>query len=204
MTIGSIVALFGAMTIIAMAPDASAAAVIARSASSGFTRGLVVVLGIIIGDIVFIALVFSGLAFIAESMTGAFLVIKVLGATYLVWMGCSLFAGRPTAPETTGAERSTWLSDLTCGLLITLGDPKAIVFYLSFLPAYLDLTRATIGDAVLVFLIAALSIATAKGGYAWFADKTGTGFRSLKSARIINVLSGGVMICTAIVLLWRV
>jgi threonine/homoserine/homoserine lactone efflux protein len=199
--ISSIAALFGAMTIIALTPDASAAAVIARSASSGLAHGLTVVLGIIVGDIVFIALVFSGLSFVAESMSGVFLAVKLLGACYLFWLGFNLLIHRSTAPVKSETGKLNWYSDLTCGLLITLGDPKAIVFYLSFLPAYMDLTTATVGDALVIFLIAALSIGIAKGGYAYFAGRATGYLRSTKSARIISISSGGVMIVTGMALL---
>jgi threonine/homoserine/homoserine lactone efflux protein len=200
-TASSILALLGAMTIIAMTPDASAAVVIARSASSGLKAGLTVVLGIIVGDVVFIAVAFSGLAFVAESMSAVFLTIKLIGAAYLFWAGGTLLLHHSTAPEATDTRNLPRYSNLMCGLLVTLSDPKAIFFYLSFLPAYLDLSIATVGDAFSVFLVAALSIGVAKGGYAYLAGRTRSTLRSSGAARIIKILSGSVMICTAVVLL---
>ena len=71
MTLNNIVALFGAMVVLAFIPSVSVLAVSARSAASGFIHGVFTTLGIVIGDILFILLAILGLAVLAEAMDGA-------------------------------------------------------------------------------------------------------------------------------------
>ena len=93
MTSSSIAAMFGAMLVLASVPDASAFAVVGRSMASGFAHGLVTTLGILISDFIFIALSVYGLSSIAEAMGSLFVLVKYLGAAYLVWLGIGLWGG---------------------------------------------------------------------------------------------------------------
>ncbi|MCA9405682.1 MAG: LysE family translocator [Candidatus Omnitrophica bacterium] len=189
------------MAALALVPDASAMAVVSRSLSGGFHRGLAVLLGILVGDIIFILLAVYGLSFIAETMAGVFLVIKGLGSLYLLWLGFVLWKTKPDADEINPAKTTSWGADFLCGLFITLGDPKAIFFYISFLPAFLDLTRITVTDIVVIMLTVTTALAVTKLGYAYLAEKTRTLFQSIKARKIMNRAAGSVMIVTGIILI---
>ncbi len=91
MTLNNSFALFGAIFALAIIPDASVFAVVARSIASGFTHGIIVTIDILIRDLVFIILTIFGLEAIAESMKGLFLFIKYLGGTYLIGLGIQLW-----------------------------------------------------------------------------------------------------------------
>jgi len=92
--------LFGTMAVLAAIPSASVALVIARSITLGISQGIAVGAGVVIGDLIFIGLVMLGLSVLAETMGGLFLVVKYLGAFYLLWLGLSLLrAGAPVAIE---------------------------------------------------------------------------------------------------------
>jgi threonine/homoserine/homoserine lactone efflux protein len=199
MTLLSAAALFGSMVILALTPDASAAAVAARSTSAGSRHGLVSVAGIVAGDLVFIAVVFSGLSFFADASGSLFTWLKVPGSAYLVWMGFAAMTAKPSTaavPAGVGA----WTSSFLAGFLMTLGDPKAILFYLSFLPAYVDLNAATPADAAAVCCIAAVSVGSVKGGYAVLAGKAIGLLHNARMARRLNFAAGLVMIGTGVVL----
>ena len=106
-------------------------------------HGLVTVIGILVGDLVFLMLAIYGLSAIAETMGDLFVVVKYLGGAYLIWFGLGLWRARSTTVEVEEIQETSWVSNFLCGLTITLGDPKAILFYLSFLPAFLDVTRVS-------------------------------------------------------------
>jgi threonine/homoserine/homoserine lactone efflux protein len=67
LTLSSMIAMFGAMYVLAIIPDANTFAVVGRSIGSGFTHAIVTTIGIVTGDLVFIILAFYGLSSIAES-----------------------------------------------------------------------------------------------------------------------------------------
>ena len=90
MNIIEISSLFIIMFSLALIPSASVALVITRSVILGIPNGIAVALGIVLGDLVFIALAIYGLSAIAESMGWLFLIIKYIGATYLLWLGITL------------------------------------------------------------------------------------------------------------------
>ena len=203
MSLAGILAMFGAMAALAAVPDASAVAVVARSLASGFGRALVTVLGIIAGDILFILIAVYSLSAIAGSVAGLFTAVQYLGAGYLLWFGLSLWRTGAGGAEIEARLEPSWLSNFLCGLLITLGDPKAILFYLSFLPAFVDLSRATPVDAGILIAVAALAVGGIKGAYALAADRARRLLRDPRLRAGMNRFAGSVMIGTGVYLLAR-
>ncbi|MCU0524977.1 MAG: LysE family translocator [Elainella sp. Prado103] len=199
MTLSSMVALFSAMVILAAIPSLSVLAVSARSAMGGFVHGLFTTIGIVLGDITFIVLAIWGLSFLSETM-GEFLGwIKYVGGAYLMILGVELWRSNSPALEVGQVAESSLLSSLLTGLLITLGDQKATLFYLGFLPAFLDLSRITYGDTLVIVAITIVAVGGVKLGYALLADRA----RWLMNARVrtgMNRLAGAVLIAVGIVL----
>ncbi|MBT5549798.1 MAG: LysE family translocator [Nitrospina sp.] len=202
MTFSSIATMFVAMIILASVPDSSALAVVARSIASGFTHGLVTVLGIVTGDFVFIIFAVYGLESLAN--LNLFAVLKYLGAIYLVGSGIALWMSKPAAVEVEGIKELSWLSNFMCGLLITLGDPKAIIFYLSFLPAFLDFSQISLLDTAIILALATLTAGGVKLTYAYMANKARLLFNSTQAKTRMNISAGVVMICTGIYLVIKV
>ena len=89
------------------------------------------------------------------------------------------------------------------GFLITLGDQKAILFYLGFFPAFIDLSRMTPADTLIIIISAAVSVGGAKLIYAYLADRASLLFKNTRAIRWINCLAGSVMIAVGVVLLLK-
>ena len=200
MTLSSIAALFGTMFVLALLPSPSVFAVVARSIASGFTHGLVTVIGIVIGDFVFILLAIYGLSAIAETMDSLFVLVKYLGGAYLIWLGIELARSKSKLIEIQGIRESSWLSNFLTGLFITLSDHKAILFYMSFFPAFLDLSNVSIVDTSIVMAIATIAVGGVKLGYAYMADRARFLFQSSRAKQGINITAAIVMIGTGIFL----
>ena len=203
MTLSSMAALFEAMIVLASIPDTSAMAVVARSMASGWTHGFFTVIGILAGDLVFILLAMYSLSAIAESMGNLFVLMKYLGGAYLIWSGIQLWRSKSKSVEIEGIQDVSWWSNFLCGLVITIGDPKAIVFYISFLPAFLELSRASLVDVSLILLMVILAVGGVKLAYALMADKARMLFQSSRAKQGMNRTAGSVMIGTGIVLVAR-
>jgi threonine/homoserine/homoserine lactone efflux protein len=125
-------------------PGPGIVGIVARALGSGFRAALPATAGIAISHFIMITLSTLGLAVIAERMGGMFLIVKLAGAAYLIYMGVRYWrapveAELSFAPET---PRQSFVSQLT----ISLGNPKAIAFFVALLPAVVDLrTIGTIG-----------------------------------------------------------
>ena len=152
------------MIVLAAIPSVSVLAVTARAAAFGFSHGMFAALGIVAGDIIFILIAVYGLAFIAEMMGEQFAIIKLLGGAYLIWLGISLWRADARMRSSDSPAESSWSSSFMTGLLITLGDQKAILFYLGFFPAFIDLSNMTPADTLIIIVIAALGVGGAKLG----------------------------------------
>ena len=201
LSLASILALLGTMIVLAVIPSVSVLAVSARAAAFGFTHGMFTAFGIVIADIIFILLAVYGLALVAELMGEQFTLIKYIGGTYLVWLGISQWRADTKARRTDAIGQSSPGSSFLSGFLITLGDQKAILFYLGFFPAFIDLSLMTPTDTLIIIIIAIIGVGGAKLIYAYLADRASLLFRNRSAVRTINILAGCVMIAVGITLL---
>jgi len=199
MTLSSTAALFAAMFVLAIIPSPSVFVVVARTIESGFIHGLVTVLGIIAGDLIFIILALYGLGIIAETMSSLFI---YLGSAYLIWLGIGLW--RTKSVEIQELQALSWSSHFLCGLFMTLADPKAILFYISFLPAFIEFSPVSLFDTGIVIVVATLAVGGAKLGYAYMANKSRLLFESSRAKKGINMTAGAVMIGTGLFLIAKI
>ena len=191
------------MTVLAIVPSVSVMAVTARAAAFGFTHGLFTALGIVFADILFILVAVYGLALIAEMMGDQFRLIQYIGAIYLIWLGISLWRADAKAQTSDSLSQSSWSSSFLTGFLITLGDQKAILFYLGFFPAFIDLSVMTPVDTLIIVLIAILAVGGAKLVYAFLADRASLMFKNSRALHGINILAACIMIAVGIALLLK-
>jgi threonine/homoserine/homoserine lactone efflux protein len=212
----SIIALFGAMTVLATLPSVSVFTVVAAAAQGGFRSGAWTTLGIVLGDLLLILLAVFGLTLLVESLGNAFAVVQYLGGAYLITIGCllwrstersrinhdSLSATEELEPtETISMRTSSWGHFIT-GLAITLGDQKAVLFYLGFLPAFVDLKRLTTLDILLLMAIAALAVGGVKLGYVYLASRARLRFGQ-RLGVMMNRVAAVMMIMVGLVVIFR-
>ncbi len=173
MSLFALLSLFGIMLVLAAMPSTSVALVVTRAATSGLTNGIAVAAGIVLGDLVFVLLAILGLSFVAETMASLFMVIKYLGAAYLIWLGITLLASKSTATVSTNQTRgkSGLIASFLAGFFLTLGDIKAVFFYISLFPIYIDLSVLQVIDIILTVFITVFSVGGVKVFYAFSATK---------------------------------
>ncbi|QIL90537.1 LysE family transporter [Microbulbifer sp. SH-1] len=199
MTLISALALFGTMVVLAVIPGPGVLAVVARSVSGGVLHGVLTSVGIVLGDYVFIALCLSGLAYIADAMGSAFVVLKFLGAAYLVWMGFSLIcARRKTNTQPATEIQSSRYGSLLLGLTTTLGNPKAILFYLSFFPAFLPMHDIGVMDAVTILVVTALAVGGVMLIYVWITVRAKKILQNKPENRSLNLFGGSILIASGV------
>ncbi|HEX5935856.1 MAG TPA: LysE family translocator [Pseudorhizobium sp.] len=139
MTFATLLAYSGALFVAAAIPGPGMTAIVARALGSGFRPTFFMGLGLILGDLCYLTAVILGLALVAQTFTTPFLIIKYLGALYLVYIAWKLWTTGLIAQDIE-AKRSTHagLSFLS-GLLVTLGNPKTMLFYVALVPTLIPL-----------------------------------------------------------------
>lgn len=201
LTFANIAALSGVMVVGAMIPSVSVLAVSARSAAFGFAHGIFTSLGIVVGDIVFILIAIYGLSTLADLMGNHFVLIRYLGGAYLLWLGIVLWRSKSKTERFEKNGEYSLLSSFMTGLLITLGDQKAILFYLGFLPGFVDLSTISFFDTGTIIVIAAIAVGGPKLVYAFTAGRASLIFRSARVTKAINIAAGSVMIAVGVFVL---
>jgi threonine/homoserine/homoserine lactone efflux protein len=125
--------------------------VVARSVEGGRVTGIVSVLGIELGTLVHVVFAAVGLSAILASSATAFTAVKWLGAAYLVWLGLQHILARESDTETprTGGERRL-PRVFAQSVLVQVLNPKVALFFLAFLPQFVDPSRGAAWTQVMV------------------------------------------------------
>jgi len=191
------------MAIQAAVPGPGVFATVARALSGGVRSGFAVICGIVLGDIVYALLAVFALAAVARFLGDLFVVIKLCGAAYLIWIGVRLWRRKPDETRFEPEGRSSAIAGFANGLATTLANPKAILFYGSFLPSFFDLTQFTALDTVVLVSIAITVLASVLAVYAILAATARGVFRTSKAGRRLNRIAGSMMIATGLAVAFR-
>lgn len=196
MSITESISLFGIMVVLAAVPSTSVALVVTRSATSGIANGMAVAAGIVLGDLAFIILAILGLSVVAETMGSLFMVIKYLGALYLFWIGFSLLTEKRTTTIAVNRAglKGRLVTSFLAGFFLTLGDIKAIVFYVSLFPMFIDLSAIHVLDILVIISITVVAVGGVKVLYALSASRISSLARGLKYENAVRKTAGGLMV----------
>jgi len=194
-------AFVAALLLWVLIPGPAILMVVGRSLSSGFRSTLSLIGGILLGDMFYMSLVFLGLAALGQVLGEFFVVVRILAAIYLIYLGISLWRMDPGKPLASGAASSDAFKSFLTGFGITLGNPKAILFHLGFLPTFFDLPTLSMFDVFAIMGVFVAVLGSAFAIYAFSASKAGAFFDSPSRMRILNRTSGTLLIGAGAVVL---
>ena len=145
-----------AVIVFLLVPGPGNLALITSTSLAGVRGGLAATLGVIVGDQCLIALAMAGMAAVLLAYPTAFHALQWLGAAYLMWLGANMLftksGAKPIIEIRAGHYfRQAWL--------ITVFNPKAIVFYMAFFPLFIQAhhSRAWLGLGLLALTVACLT-----------------------------------------------
>ncbi len=179
---------FPAALLLALSPGPDNLFVMAQSAQNGRRAGLVVTLGLSTGLIGHTCAVAFGLAAVIRASAMAFTLLKGVGAAYLLflawqaWRAGGAAGNGPAVPEL--STRALYVR----GIIMNLGNPKVSLFFLAFLPQFVDPSRGSMAARFLqlgvLFIVATMLVF---GALSMLAGGLGERFRNSTSAiRTVN------------------
>ncbi|MEP6823454.1 MAG: LysE family transporter [Ramlibacter sp.] len=146
-------AFVAAIVIFLAIPGPGNLALITSTSKGGIPGGLAATMGVIAGDQVLMWLAVAGVSALLAAYPAAFHAVQWLGAAYLAWLGLRMLTARPGARPVLNIQPHHYFRQAT---LITLLNPKAIVFYMAFFPLFVDPARH---QGLLTFGVMAATIA---------------------------------------------
>ncbi|MGR3433306.1 MAG: LysE family translocator [Shimia sp.] len=177
-------------------PGPTIALVIARSLAEGRRNALPLVLGVGLGDLIAASAALAGAGALLAASATAFTIVKVVGALYLVWLGIRLFRAEPVPPRTEAVRAGSGRAAFRDGFLVTVFNPKGILFFIAFVPQFIRPDASYAGQAAFfVLTFTALGIANG-AAYALGADAMRRVIRSAGALRWMN-RTGGALIAAA-------
>jgi threonine/homoserine/homoserine lactone efflux protein len=181
----------GLYAVVIVLPGPGVVAMVARALGSGFKSAIPAAAGTTLGDLVWMTLSAFGLAGLAAAMGQYFLIVKYAGALYLVYMGYKYW----TAPvkEMPDAVPATARQSFLSQFSVTLGNPKAMAFFLAVLPTVVDLRHLNGAGYGQLVLATAVLIPAIMLSYAALAAKVRTLLTSRRAQQRINKTAAVIM-----------
>lgn len=121
-----------------------------RSTIQGRKAGLVSVLGVETGTLVHVAAASLGLSALLVSSVLAFNIVKYLGAAYLIYLGLRIWLSKAGAEEVANIQPASAARVYFQGLLTNVLNPKVALFFLAFLPQFMDPSRGNVAGQMLL------------------------------------------------------
>ncbi|QKF80643.1 lysine transporter [Halarcobacter ebronensis] len=199
----TILAFAGAMFLLAVTPGPGVFATVSRALASGFTNAAILVVGIILGDIVYLLMAIFGLKSIAMYMGEFFIFVKYIGGVYLIYLGYKILTSKQSSTNIKAKSELSWKKNFLTGLLITLSNPKVILFYLGFLPTFVNLNSLKVFDILIIVSITIFVIACVLLSYAYSASGAKKLFKSKSAQKKMDIAAGSVMITAGGVLILK-
>jgi threonine/homoserine/homoserine lactone efflux protein len=133
-----------ASIVLLLTPGPAVLFIVARSVAQGRSAGLISVLGIHLGTIVHIVAAAVGLSALVVSSALAFAIVKYLGAAYLIWIGVRTLMAKDPEPQAIDIPDEPLRRVFRDGFVVNLFNPKTAIFFLAFLPQFVDPARGAV------------------------------------------------------------
>lgn len=187
MTLSSFLAYTLALGIAAAIPGPGIAALVGRALGTGFRRTLPMLAGLVLGDLVYLTFAILGLALLAHTFETAFMVVRIAGAFYLLWLAWKFWTSglSPERIERSPGKRDGLMS-FAAGFAVTLGNPKTVVFYLALLPVVIDMTGVGFTDWAVLSVLTVLILYVVLLPYVALASRARSALADRATLKAVN------------------
>lgn len=181
-------------------PGPSVVYIVTRSVDGGRAAGLVSVLGVHTGTLAHLAAAAAGISALLTSSAIAFNAVRYVGAVYLIWLGLNRLLGRDDGKEDQTLEERRLSRVYVQGILVNVLNPKTALFFLAFLPQFIDPSRGAAWMQTVFFGLLFVFLGMLSDGlYALLAAVLAGRLRTSKAfARLRRWFAGGTLVALGI------
>ena len=190
-----------AVLILFLTPGPVWVALLARAMSGGFQAAWPLALGVAIGDAVWPILAILGVSWVVNEIDGIMTILRYVAAVLFLVMGGLLImrAGNALGSDGRLTRPGMW-AGFVAGILVILGNPKAILFYMGVLPGFFDLMQVTLIDVTAIVMASIVTPLLGNLILASFVNKAWAFLQAPHAVLLINRISGGLLIAMGLVI----
>lgn len=192
MDVSTTLSLSLAALVFVLSPGPANLAVLVTSARDGFRAGFFLAVGEVIGAVLYLVMALFSLAILSEALAPVMAYVKLGGALYLIYLGYKQFTSVDVQVDEIRPARAQ-SKQILVGFLINGTNPKLIVFYLSFLPLFVDLNTLTPWVATQIVFTVGITLLGGISVVCVLGQQLKRLMSRPKIARRVNKISGVVM-----------
>jgi threonine/homoserine/homoserine lactone efflux protein len=197
MSFTALFAYAAALFIAAAIPGPGITAIVARALGSNFRETFFMGLGLVLGDMTYLTAVILGLAFVAQTFTEVFIIIKIVGALYLGYIAYKLWTAG-LLPQEIAAQKSSNIGlSFLSGLLVTLGNPKTMLFYVALVPTLIDINSIGPREYGILLVTTFVVLLVVLVPYMMLASRARTLLKQPRALRALNRVAASILAGTA-------
>lgn len=194
MTLAAWLAFTAASTVLLMIPGPTVLLVVSYALGQGWRAALPMAVGVALGDFTSMTLSMLGVGAILSASASLFTALKWVGGAYLIWLGVKLWRAGGVLDAQAKTDATPPLLMVGHAWLVTTLNPKSILFFVAFLPQFLD-RSGDVMSQMLIFGATFLVLAFANAlGYGFAASRARGMVRNERAMSIVNKVGGGLLI----------
>lgn len=197
MSFTALFAYAAALFIAAAIPGPGITAIVARALGSNFRETFFMGLGLVLGDMTYLTAVILGLAFVAQTFAEVFIVIKIAGALYLGYIACKLWTAGLLPQDVAAKKASNIGMSFLSGLLVTLGNPKTMLFYVALVPTLIDLNGIGLREYGILLATTFVVLLVVLVPYMLLASRARLMLKQPRALQALNKMAAGILAGTA-------
>jgi threonine/homoserine/homoserine lactone efflux protein len=178
---------------LALLPGPIVTLLIANGLRHGTRAALINIAGVQAGLAIVIGIVAIGLTTLMATLGYWFDWVRLAGAAYLVWLGIKLIRAPVEGVGSDAPPPPPRGGFFLQGLLVSLSNPKVLVFFGAFIPQFMDMSQNHVSQVTLLGVTFMVIAASTDALYALLAGRART-FFSVRRTRLVSRVSGGFMI----------
>ena len=202
MDLATFFSLAGAAFIFGISPGPGTLAALSVSTTQGLRSGLILGAGEAVGDVVYLTMAILSLGYLSVYLEPVMIVVRWIGAGYLIYLGIMQFRLSRLELGSSNQIPTNALKQFLMGFLIGGTNPKVILFYLSFIPLFLDLSNTNISlmIGIQIILTVYFSVFASLVVVCGAGNQIKSWVTKPSSAKRLNQITGSVMVLVGLLL----
>ena len=202
MDLATLLSLAGAAFIFGISPGPGTLAALSVSTTQGLRSGLILGAGEAVGDVVYLTMAILSLGYLSIYLEPVMIFVRWIGAGYLIYLGIMQFRLSKLELKTR-KQISNRIKLFLMGFLIGGTNPKVVLFYLSFIPLFLDLSNINLTTGLQIIFTVYVSVFASLIVVCVAGNQIKTWISKPSSLKILNRITGIIMIIVGILLVMK-